>query len=35
MYNLRYPGIFGAGVVFPFYAVPEELNLDNWSYVKI
>lgn len=29
MYNLRYPGIFGAGVVFPFYAIPEELNLDN------
>ena len=29
MYNLCYPGIFGAGVVFPFYAVPEELNLDN------
>ena len=29
MYNIRYPGIFGAGVVFPFYAVPAELNLDN------
>ena len=29
MYNIRYPGIFGAGVIFPFYAVPEELNLDN------
>lgn len=28
-YNLRYPGIYGAGVVFPFYAVPEGLNLDN------
>lgn len=29
MYNLCYPGIFGAGVVFPFYAIPKELNLDN------
>ena len=29
MYNLRYSGIFGAGVVFPFCAIPKELNLDN------
>lgn len=29
MYNIRYPGIFGAGVIFPFYAIPEDLNLDN------
>ena len=28
-YNIKYSGIFGAGVVFPFYTVPEELNLDN------
>lgn len=29
MYNLRYPGIYGAGVIFPFYNVPENLNLDH------
>lgn len=29
MYSISYPGIFGAGVVFPFYSIPEELNLDN------
>ena len=29
MYNIHYSGIYGAGVIFPFYAVPENLNLDN------
>lgn len=29
IYNIRYSGIYGAGVVFPFYNIPEDLNLDN------
>ncbi len=28
-YNTQYQGIYGAGVIFPFYSVGEELNLDN------
>ena len=28
-YNVKYSGIFGAGVMFPFYPVDESLNLDN------
>lgn len=28
-YNMKYGGIFGAGVVFPFYPVGEELELSN------
>lgn len=28
-YNTRYQGIYGAGVVFPFYPVNDELGLDN------
>lgn len=28
-YNTRYQGIYGAGVVFPFYPVGENVNLDN------
>ena len=29
MYNLSYPGIYGSGVILPFYAIPEDLDLDN------
>ena len=28
-YNTRYQGIYGSGVVFPFYSVNDELGLDN------
>lgn len=28
-YNTRYQGIYGSGVVFPFYPVNDELGLDN------
>ncbi len=28
-YNFKYNGIFGAGAVFPFYAIGKEHNLDN------
>lgn len=28
-YNFKYNGIYGAGTVFPFYAIGEEHNLDN------
>lgn len=28
-YNTRYQGIFGAGVIFPFYPVDDEMSLDN------
>lgn len=28
-YNFKYNGIYGAGVVFPFYAIDKEHNLDN------
>lgn len=28
-YNFKYNGIYGAGVVFPFYAIGKEHNLDN------
>lgn len=28
-YNVDYSGIYGAGVVFPFYSVENDLNLDN------
>lgn len=28
-YNVKFSGIFGAGVVLPFYPVDENLNLDN------
>lgn len=28
-YNTRYQGIFGAGVVFPFYSIGDDISLDN------
>ena len=28
-YNTKYSGIFGAGVIFPFYPIGEDLKLDN------
>ena len=28
-YNMKYQGIFGAGVVFPFYPVGDDVILDN------
>lgn len=28
-YNTRYQGIYGAGVIFPFYPINEEMELDN------
>ena len=28
-YNTKYSGIFGAGVIFPFYPIGEDLELDN------
>lgn len=28
-YNTKYSGIFGAGVVFPFYPIGEDVELDN------
>lgn len=28
-YNFKYNGIYGAGAVFPFYAIGKEHNLDN------
>ena len=28
-YNMKYQGIFGAGVVFPFYPIGENADLDN------
>lgn len=28
-YNTKYHGIFGAGVVFPFYALGENVEIDN------
>jgi len=32
-YNTRYQGIFGAGVVFPFYTAGADLVLDNRSRI--
>lgn len=28
-YNTRFSGVYGAGVVFPFYPVPEHIQLSN------
>jgi len=28
-YNTKYSGIFGAGVIFPFYPIGEDIELDN------
>ncbi len=28
-YNTKYQGIFGAGAVFPFYAIDDNVSLDN------
>lgn len=28
-YNFKYNGIYGAGAIFPFYAIGKEHNLDN------
>lgn len=28
-YNTKYSGIYGAGVIFPFYPIGEELELSN------
>lgn len=28
-YNMKYSGIYGAGVILPFYPIREDLNLDN------
>lgn len=30
-YNTRYQGIYGAGVIFPFYSVASSMELDNRS----
>ena len=28
-YNIRYQGMYGAGAVFPFYAIGQDMTLDN------